>query len=160
MSKDDKIRRLLIFIGSMMVVIGSFMVLTRGNLLDKSIGYVIITNGSQRYEVEGYKYSYNSGDDNTVIEGFTDIEQAENISELDYYPNDENSQLKISYSKKETANISYKVYDESFECVIDSQPKLDMPGEIGKKYYIEASVDWGEERKNVTVKYYFAINVK
>ena len=160
MSKDDKIRRLFILIGSLMLIVGAFMALTRGNPLDKDIGYVFLTNGTQKMEIDGYKYSYNSGDNQSEIEDFISIDKAKNIPEIDYVVNDENCQIKISYSKKDVNEIFYTVYDENFECVAERQSSLNMPGEIGKKFYVEASVNWGKGKKTVTVKYYFAINVK
>lgn len=160
MSKEDKIRKILILIGSLMVIVGGIMILNRDNPLDKEIGYVFLTNGTQKMEVDGYKYSYNSGDKQSEIETFVSIDKAKNIPEIDYFVNDENCQIKVSYSKKDAHDISYAVYDENFDCVVDNQSALDLPGEAGKKFYVESSVNWGKGKKTVTVKYYFAINVK
>lgn len=160
MKKEELIRKILIFVFFAIAVVGGFMMLTRGNPLDKSIGNVFITNGSQRMEVEGYKFSYNNGDNVDEVEKFTSIDKAKEIPEIDYYPNDENCKLQVAYNEEYAGDLAYTVYDESFNCIVDSQPTLVMPGEFGKKYYVESSVNWGNEKKNVTVKYYFAINVK
>ncbi len=159
MNKEELIRKILIFVFFAVAVVGGFLMLTRGNPLDEKIGNVYITNGIVKMEVDGYKYSYNSGDNISEVEDFVIIDKATEIPEIDYFPNDENYKLQVAYSE-EYAGLSYSVYDENFECIIDSQPSLAMPGESGKKYYIESSVDWGSKKKNVTVKYYFAINVK
>lgn len=143
-----------------MVVCGAFMMLTRGNPLDESIGYVGVSNGSEIISVDGYKYSYNNNDEENKTENFVTIENADEIPQIDYFPNDEKSKIEISYTEDYAGKPTYAVYDESFNCIIEAQPNLQMPGEAGKKYYIEASVDWGNEDKSVTVKYYFAINIK
>lgn len=160
MNKYEKIRRFCIIIGGFMAVCGAFMILTRGNPLEESIGYVGVTNGSQIIEVEGYKYSYNFSVEQSKIESFISIEDAEIIPEIDYYPNDENCNIAVSYTEEYTGKPCYSVYNDSFECLIDSETNLEIPGETGKKYFVEASVDWGEKEKNITVKYYFAINIK
>lgn len=158
--KYEKIRRLCIIIGSAMLVCGCFMMLTRGNPLDEVIGYVGVTNGSGIIEVPGYKYSYNSDDEQSLTENFTVIEDAVNIPEIDYYPDDENCNIAVSYTEEYVGKPLYTVYNDSLECIIDSKSSLEMSGESGEKYYIEVSVDWGKKDRSVTVKYYFVINIK
>ena len=160
MSKYERIRRLCIIIGSLMVVVGAFKMLTRGNPLDESIGYVGVSNGSRIISVDGYKYSYNFDDEQSKLDSFVTIENAEVIPEIDYLINDEHCNLSVSFTDESTGKPSYAVYNESFECIIESQPDLEMPAELDKKYYIEVSVDWGDKDNNVTVKYYFAVNIK
>ena len=143
-----------------MVVCGAFMMLTRGNPLDEAIGYVGVSNGYEIISVDGYKYSYNTREDENKTDNFISIENAEDIPQIDYFPDDENCKIEISYTEDYTGKPTYAVYSDSFEPIIEAQPNLQMPGETGKKYYIEASVDWGDKDKNVTVKYYFAINIK
>lgn len=158
MNKEERLRKLIIIISAAFAVIGGFLMLTRGNPLDKAIGKVIITNGIERMEVKGYKYSYNNKNESDILENFIPITDAQNIPEIDYYPDSENN-IAVSYSDKYTGNLSYTVYDSDFNIMIENQPNLTMPGESGKKYYIEIGVNWGEDEKNITVKYYFAINI-
>ncbi len=159
MKKDERIRKIIILIGSIMTIIGGFMMLTRGNPLDSVIGKVIITNGRERMQIDGYKYSYNKNDKSDSIETFIPITDADNIPEIDYVPDSED-QIAVSYSEKSyTGNLNYTVYDSDFNILIDNQPNLVMPAEKGKKYNIEVSVNWGEDESSVTVKYYFAINI-
>lgn len=158
MKKEERQRKLIILIASAIAVIGAFCMLTRGNPLDKAIGRVIITNGLERMEIDGYKYSYNGKNGSDKLENFIPITNAENIPEIDYYPDSENN-IAVSYSDKYTGDLSYTVYDSGFGILIENQPNLAMPGEIGGKYYVEVGVNWGEAEKNVTVKYYFSINI-
>lgn len=158
MNKEERIRKIIILIGSVMVIIGGFLMLTRGNPLDKVIGRVIITNGVDRMEVEGYKYSYNNKNNSDKLENFIPITEADNIPEIDYHSKSDNN-IAVSYSEDYAGDLSYTVYDSDFNVLIDAQPNLTMPGENGKKYYVEIGVNWGEEKKNVTVKYYFSINI-
>lgn len=160
MNKEERIRKLLIIIGSVMLIVGAYMALTRGNPIDEKIGYVFITNGFEKMEVKGHKYSYNSGDNISEIESFVSIDNAEDIPEIDYFPDNDDCKLLISYGDDYTGELSYSVFDENFNCIIDSMPTLSMPGEAGKKYYVQSSVNWGDKKKSVTVKYYFAVNVK
>lgn len=159
MNKDDKIRKIIILVCSAMAVIGGFMMLTRGNPLDKVIGRVIITNGVERMEIDGNKYSYNNGNgDIDKIENFISIKKAENIPEIDY--NSENGDnIAVSYSESYSGDLSYTVYDRDFNVLIENQPELTISGENGNKYYVEIGVNWGDNEKNITVKYYFAINI-
>lgn len=160
MNKYEKIRRLCIIVGSVMLVLGCYMMMTRGNPLDEMAGYVGVSNGREIISVDGYKCSYNYDDKSDKTDNFVTIEKAENIPQIDYYPTDENYKLEVSFTEDYSQKPTYKVYDESFNCIVEEQSNLQMPGEIGKKYYIELSVDWGNKSKNLTMKYYFAINIK
>lgn len=157
MKNEEKLRKLIIMIASIIAVIGGYAMLTRGNPIDKMIGKLIITNGVERIQIDGYKYSYNIKDKTDINEDFITINNVENIEEIDYYPNGNN--IAISYSEEYVGDLSYTVYDSEFNAIIEKQPNLVMPGEIGKKYYIEVGVNWGSSQKNVTVMYYFAINI-
>lgn len=142
-----------------MVVCGGFMILTRGNPLDEYVGYVGVSNGYEIISVDGYKYSYNYGEEENKTENFVTIESADEIPQIDYFPNDKNCKIEISYTEDYTGKPTYAVYNEKFECIIKPQTKLQMPGAAGNKYYIEATVNWGTKDKNLTMKYYFAINI-
>ncbi len=159
MKKEERIRKLIILIAFVTALIGGICMLTRTNPLDKQIGRVIITNGINRMQIDGYKYSYNNKDNSDKIETFIPITDADDIPEIDYFPDSENN-ISISYNKESyTGDLSYTVYDSDFNIIIADQPSLTMPGENGKKYFVEIGVNWGEEDKNVTVKYYFSINI-
>lgn len=159
MKKEERLRKLIIVIASVIALIGGFRMLTRGNPLDKQIGKVIITNGIDRIQIEGHKYSYNNKGNSDKIESFVPITDANDIPEINYFP-DSGNNIAISYNKESyTGNLSYTVYDSDFNIIIAEQPSLTMPGENGKKYFVEIGVNWGEPEKNVTVKYYFSINI-
>ncbi|MGN0612699.1 MAG: hypothetical protein ACI4JB_02250 [Porcipelethomonas sp.] len=160
MKHEDRIRKACIILGSAAAICGGFMMLTRGNPADKAIGTVVVSNGVEPIAVDGYKYSYNNGGEESRVENFVTIENAPDIPEVDYNPDSEDGGISVSYSDEYTGELSYTVYDSQFNRIVDSQPGLEMPGERGEKYYVEIGVDWGEEEKSVTVKYYFAINIK
>jgi len=160
MKKYEKIRIFCIIIGSVMLVLGCYMMMTRGNPLDEMAGYVGVSNGKEIISVDGYKYSYNNGNNSDKTDNFVTIENAENIPEIDYYPGNDNYKMEVSFTEDYSQKPTYKVYDEDFNCIVEEQSNLQMPGEIGKKYYIELSVDWGKKNKSLTIKYYFVINIK
>ena len=61
-------RKILIAVFFGIFLLGAFLSLTRGNPLDKSVGSVIVTNGEERFEVSGYKVSYNNGNKSRNVE--------------------------------------------------------------------------------------------
>lgn len=158
MKKEERLRKIIIIIASIIALIGGYSMLTRENPIDEMIGKVIITNGQDRIYLDGYKYSYNKKNKSDKMDDFIPIKEAKDIPEINYSPNNENN-IAISYSDDYTGNLSYTVYDSEFNVIIDNQPNLVMPGEAGKKYFVEIGVNWGESKKNVTVKYYFSINI-
>ena len=48
---------------------------------------------------------------------------------------------------------------EVFSEIVTDQDSLTIPAQKDKSYYVSVGVNWGDEDKNVTVMYYFRINV-
>jgi hypothetical protein len=159
MKKEERIRWIIIIISAAVALLGAFLIMTRGNPLDEAIGDVVVTNGRQRVVINGVKYSYNDEDSSKKSDIYVPIEKAEGIPALDYDMNDENCNISVSYSDEYTGDIIYTVYDTDFNEILTDQKNLTIPAECGKEYYISAKVNWGDEDKNVTVMYYFKINV-
>lgn len=137
---------------------GIFMMLTRGNPLDKKIGTVIITNGSDRVEVPGYKVSYNTDGKSRQVEN-PDMSEVTDIPSINYDINKEGSGISVSYSDSHTGDLLYSVYDENMNIVTENQTSLSISGKQGEKFYTEILVNWGSKDENVTLKYYFIINI-
>lgn len=132
--------------------------LTRGNPLDKEIGTVIITNGTERMEVSGYKVSYNSNGKIRKVEN-PDLSTVTDIPSIDYRIGQEGSGISVSYSDSYTGDLLYSVYDENMNLITEKQSSLTVSGKQGERYYTEIVVNWGNKNEYVTVKYYFIINI-
>ena len=146
-------RKICIIISFAVFAIGVFMMLTRGNPLDKSIGSVIITNGKERFEVPGYTISYNTDKKTREVEH---PEISDLLSDLPNISYDEG--ISVSYSEK-FADVFYSVYDENMNPVVENQSSLKLSGNENTKYYVEILVNWGNNTESVSVKYYFIINL-
>lgn len=151
-------RKVCIIIFSLVFLCGAFMMLTRGNPLDKEIGTVIITNGTERMEVSGYKVSYNSNGKIRKVEN-PDLSTVTDIPSIDYRIGQEGSGISVSYSDSYTGDLLYSVYDENMNLITEKQSSLTVSGKQGERYYTEIVVNWGNKNEYVTVKYYFIINI-
>ncbi|MGN1482117.1 hypothetical protein [Porcipelethomonas sp.] len=150
-------RKICIMISLAVFAAGIFMMLTRGNPLDKSIGTVIITNGKERLEVPGYTVSYNTDSKIKEVEHPEMSDVLSDLPDIDYNSDGEGG-ISVSYSDKFT-DVSYSVYDENMKPVAENQSSLKLSGSESTKYYVEILVNWGSKKENVAVKYYFIINI-
>lgn len=151
-------RRICIVVSLLIFMCGVFMMLTRGNPLDKKIGTVVITNGTERMEVSGYKVSYNSNGKTRKVEN-PDLSTVTDIPSIDYKIGQEGSGISVSYSDSYTGDLLYSVYDEKMNLITNKQTALRISGKQGERYYTEILVNWGNKKENVTVKYFFIINI-
>lgn len=134
------------------------MSLTRGNPVDKEIGTVVISNGSDKLKIEGHKFCYNSDDKKREIE-CPEISELTEIQYIEYDADGEETGLSVSFSDKYTGNVLYNVYDEKLELIEEKQESLEISGDAGTAFYIEMFVNWGDDNENVTVKYYYKIKI-
>lgn len=144
-------RKILIAVFLSIFLLGAFLSLTRGNPLDKFVGSVIVTNGEERFEVTGYKVSYNNGNKSRNVENPELKDVTDSLKTIGY-----GDGISVSYSDKFT-DISYSVYDEDMNPIIRNESSLKISGSEGKKYYVEILVNWGNKSESVSEKYYFII---
>lgn len=144
-------RKILIAVFFGIFLLGAFLSLTRGNQLDKSVGSVIVTNGEERFEVSGYKVSYNNGNKSRNVENPELKDVTDTLKTIGY-----GDGISVSYSDKFT-DVSYSVYDENMKPIIQNESSLKISGSEGQKYYVEILVDWGSKSERVSEKYYFII---
>ena len=159
MKKGELVKKICTIFFVLMAILGALMIIMRGNPADSAIGDVVVTNGYDRIALDCHKYSYNDKDKSRTLDTFLPVDKAYNIPTLKYDPDDANCQLAVSYSESYNGKLSYTVYDESFNVIMPPQNALTLPVDTGKYYYIEITVNWGEDDYSVTCKYYFGLDV-
>ena len=159
MKRKEVIKKICTVFFIMIALLGALMIITRGDPADSAIGDVVVTNGYDRIALDCHKFSYNDKNGSRMIDTFLPVDKAYNIPTLKYDPDDPNCSVAVSYSESYNGQLSYTVYDDSFNVVIEPQPALTMPVEKGRLYYVEITVNWGEEDDTVTCKYYFCMDV-
>ena len=159
MKKNEIIKKVCTGFFIMIAFLGAVMIMTRGDPADSAIGDVVVTNGYDRIALDCHKYSYNDKNGSRKIDSFLSVDKAYNIPTLVYGPNDSGCDIAVSYSESYNGELGYTVYDESYNVMIEQQPSLKIPVETGKKYFVEITVNWGEDDDNVTCKYYFGLDI-
>lgn len=159
MKRKELIKKICTVFFIFIALLGALMIITRGDPADSAIGDVVVTNGYDRIALDCHKYSYNDKNGSRKLDTFLSVDKAYNIPMLKYDPDDPNCNVAVSYSESYNGQLSYTVYDDSFNIVMEPQPALTMPVEKGKYYYVEIVVNWGEDDDTVTCKYYFGLDI-
>ena len=159
MKKNELIKKIFTTLFIIIAFMGALMIIMRGDPADSAIGDVVVTNGYDRIVLDCHKYSYNDKNGSRKIDTFLSVDKAYNIPTLKYDPNDSGCSMAVSYSESYNGDLSYTVYDDGFNVISEPQTSLTMPVETGKNYYVEITVDWGEDDDTVTCKYYFEVNI-
>ena len=159
MKRKELIKKICTVFFILMAFAGALMIITRGNPADSAIGDVVVTNGYDRIALDCHKYSYNDKYGYRKIETFLPVDKAYNIPLLKYDQNDSGCCIAVSYSESYNGDLEYTVYDESFNIIVEPQKALAMPVKTGEKYFVEISVDWGDDDNKVTCKYYFEVEI-
>ena len=159
MKRGEIIKKICTGFFILMAFIGALMIITRGDPADSAIGDVVITNGYDRIALDCHKYSYNDKNGSRLTDTFLSVDKAYNVPTLKYDPHDPDCSVAVSYSESYNGQLSYIVYDDSYNIVMEPQPSLTIPVEKGKLYYVEITVDWGEDDDYVTCKYYFGLDI-
>jgi hypothetical protein len=152
-------RRICIAVALLIFAVGIVLALKRNNPLDKAIGDVVVTCGDTELEVDGYKVCYNNGGEITEVDN-PELSEINDLGSIIYDKNSGEEGLSVSYSKMHDGDILYTVYDNDFKPVLEDATSLTLPGEDKSNYYVEITVKWGNDQKNVTVKYYFNVSIE
>lgn len=154
MSEQVK-KRIFFIIAAAICALGVWGTLTRKDPIEKNIGYVYLRNGDDVQSLNGYKAE-------TLYKGKSKKYDYPALqSKSDEIPvivvTEENSgNISVSYSD-DNYKTAYNLYNSEFNPISENSERLELPSETGELYYIEASVVWGSDKENVTMKYYFSI---
>lgn len=156
-ANKEKIQgRLLFLIAAAILLAGIAGILGRNNSSDKFIGTVYVITNDDSSEIEGYKVQKQYEDKITEYD-VQPIEEIENTFKVFEQPEEDNTA--VSFTGNYVGDVLYSVYDMDYNEIYKDATSLKIPVGVTDGYIVQIKVKWGRTKNNVTLDYYFKINL-
>lgn len=152
--------RILFVIAAVVLIAGIIGVLNRGDGTDKLIGTVFIVTDNDSSEIEGYKLQKQYEDEIKEYENFPSNDAIK--QECNEFKQSDSGNIAVSFTGTYTGDVLYSVYNFSDNTpVYENRNSLTIPAshDETENYLVKIEVKWGKIKNNVTVDYYFNMQV-